>query len=546
MLLTWHPSGNDLRQFAECKKSTSINWAIGERINRDSIKRSQFQIGTPVRYTANFKRGDPIWGNLSQHTGPISQVRRATQATGLIPFIGWHPVKYRTAIFQWKNPKKHVLACQKPVFLDFGSPHWLLYIDQTEIGPSLYKLNQFLGVIIPKANFVAEMIQAHERRVPTQNYSFIASAWAKDIVTSRYSLSSNAAGVMQLKQRQIQQHQSVKSILEELNQGAAADFQRRQDKDTAREAQKLEVERIKAESRQRFSAEYWTKVDRLWREAIDTVAPGARHRSSTGHWARSLRKTSSVIDEIGHRGPEANALKARIKTLMITVGDEVKQCKEIASIHDSNFYASLENPLEVIQAHIDSAAKVAEECEQLNQDCYQFIQHKQAQQAEENKRQYQEMIAARKRKRTEASLARFSDDYWAEVRKSYIDCKTALASLDTYLFQSDYQKVIECALKATSVQGLTQAKEAEAVQSDCSDIRKALSVIERAESDSYVDLPDPLQTIKELLAKIEVATTRYKTLEQQFHRPQKEQRKAGAAADESTSEMKQGSFFDGE
>ena len=156
------------------------------------------------------------------------------------------------------------------------------------------------------------------------------------------------------------------------------------------------------------------------------------------------------------------------------------------------------------------------------------------------------MLAAEQhasKERAEASFARFSDDYWAEVLKGYMACKTSLSSWDTYLFQSSHQKVIERALKATGVKGLGQQKEAKAIQSGFSDIRKAIAVIERAESDSYVDMPDPLQTIKALLAQIERTTTRYKALEQQFPRLQRERRKAETDENEAISDIKQGSLF---
>lgn len=697
--------GNDLRQYAQDHQSTSLKWMLGERINADYV-RSQHQAGVPSWHKVDFEKGDPILGESSEHTGPVSPVRRATHSTGLIPSIGWHPIKYRTAVFQWKNPKKHVLDCRKPVFLDIGSPHWMLYIDQTHLGPSLYRPNRFLGVIILKADFVAGVIQANERRSETQNYSFIASAWANDIVTHHYGLSGSAAGVMRLKQHQIEQHQSVLNAIEEQRQLVAELSRQQEIQNAKRAAKEQEVEKIKAESKLRFSDEYWAEVEQLWQEVIEIIAPGARRGSSTGYWKtwqlksssamravrhykeeevdelkvrirvlmRTVRnnirqcqgisamhrsnfyasidsplgmmrvrkasavkvaedykqldqdclkfmrrkealraeqdrqrrkaekvtraaekrtaeqikmasqmrfspeywtevdrlwreavafiapgahrssltrhlgprrlKSSSGMDAIRRYGKEVDPLKARVRAVLMTVRDEVEQCEALRAMHRSNFYASLDDPLGKMQARRDAAAKVVEDYKQLDQDCYQFIQQAQAQQAEENKRQYELVVAAKRqaqRAKAKASLMRFTDHYWAEVEKGFIACKTANSSWDTYLFQSANPDVIERALKATGNEGAQQRQEAEAIRLGFSEIKEDIDAVEAAKVDSYVEMSAPLQTITALLTKIEKTIARYKALEQQFPRLHREQKQA--AEHETTNHVEQGSLF---
>lgn len=697
--------GNDLRQYVQNHQSTSLKWMLGERINADDVRR-QHQAGVPSWHQVDFGKGDPILGESSKHKGPVSPVRRATHSTGLIPSIGWHPIKYRTAVFQWKNPKKHVLTCQKPVFLDFGSPHWMLYIDQTRLGPSLYRANRFLGVIILKADFVAGVIQANERRSETQDYSFIASAWANDIVTRHYGLSSSATGVMRLKQHQIEQHQDVLNAIEEQRR-LVAELSRQQEIQNAKRAAKEQAaERVKAESKQRFSDEYWEEVEQLWEEVIEIIAPGAKRDSSTGYWkiwqlkpssamravrhyaeeevdglkvrirvlmrtvrndirqcqgisamyrsnfcaaidsplgmmrmrkasavkvaeeykqlhqdclkfmrrkeafrveqdrqqrkaeniiraaekrtteqikmASQLRfsseywtkvdqlwqeatafiapkahrgsltrplgprrlKSSSGMDAIRRYGKEADPLKARIRAVLMTVRDEVEQCEVLRAMHNSTFYASLDDPLAKMQAQKDSAAKVAKDYEQLDRDCYQFIQQAQAKQAEENKRQYELVVAAKqqaKQAKAKASLTRFTNHYWTEVEKGFIACKTANSSWDTYLFRSANPDVIERALVATGSEGAQQRQEAEAIRLGFAEIKENIDAIEATRVDSYVELAAPLQTITALLTKIEKTTARYKALEQQFPRLHREQKQM--AEHETSSDVEQGSLF---
>ena len=162
------------------------------------------------------------------------------------------------------------------------------------------------------------------------------------------------------------------------------------------------------------------------------------------------------MDAIRPYGKEVDQLKARVRAVLMTVRDEVEQCEALRAMHRSSFYASLDNPLKEMQARRNSAAKVAEDYKQLDQDCYQFVQQAQAQQAEENKRQYELVVAAKRqvqRAKAKVSLTRFTDHYWAEVEKGFIACKTAKASWDTYLFQSANPDVIERALKATGNEG---------------------------------------------------------------------------------------------